>query len=201
MAKKKENKYLVDLDLYIKTRIYVAHKIVTCDMRPYVYRRKADGVAVFNTDLVDQKIREAIQLLSKFKPEEVIVVGKKQQARKILEKFSELTGIKVFTKKYPAGILTNISLPNFMEPKLVIIVDPLADKNCLHDANIARIPVLALCNSNHYTKGIDFVLPINNKDESSLGLFFYLLAKGYLEALGIKKEVKLEDFVDLKSLG
>ena len=198
---KTNNKYLVDLDLYIKTRIYVAHKIVTPDMKQYVFRRKADGVAVFNTDIVDAKIREAIKYLAKFKPQDILLVGKKPQCHKAIERFAELTGVKFFTGKYPAGILTNPSLPDFIEPKLVFIVDPVADKNALHDANIVGIPVLALCNSNHYTKGIDFVLPINNKDEAALNLLFYLLAKGYLEAIGIKKKVKLEDFLDVKQLG
>lgn len=198
--KKQAEKYLVDLDLYIKTRIYVAHKIITPDMRQYIFRRKADGVAIFNTDIVDEKIREATKYLSKYKPEEILLVGKKPQCHEAVRKFSEITGIKAFTNKYPPGIITNPNLPNFMEPKLVFIVDPVADKNALHDANIVGIPVLSLCNSNHYTKGIDFVLPVNNKDEEALSLLFYLLAKGYLEARGIKKAIKLEDFLDVKVL-
>jgi len=194
-------KYLADLDLYIKTRIYVGHKIITPDMRPYVFRRKADGVAVFNTDIVDEKLRQAIDYLSKFKPQDILVIGKKPQCWKALDKFSEITGIKIFKKKYPAGILTNTNLPNFIEPKLVFIIDPVADKNALHDANIAKIPVLSLCNSNHYTRGIDFVLPINNKEEHALSLTFYLIAKGYLDAIGIRKKVQLDDFLDIKRIG
>jgi len=193
---KEEKKYLVDLSLYIATKIYVGHKIITHDMRPYVFRRKADGVAVFNTDMVDAKLREAINYIAQFDEKDIIVTGKKPACWNALEKFSHFTGIKVF-KKYPPGILTNPQLSSFIEPKLVIIVDPIADKNALHDANIAKIPVLALCNSNHYTKGIDFVLPVNNKDEQALNLVFYILASGYLKARGIKKEIKLEDFVDV----
>ncbi|MEM4648049.1 MAG: 30S ribosomal protein S2 [Candidatus Pacearchaeota archaeon] len=201
MAKqKKEQDYLVNLDLYIKTKVYVGHKIITPDMRKYVFKRKGDGVAVFNTDIIDQKIREAINYISKFQPEDIIVVGKNPKARKAIEMFSFYTGIKAFTSKYPAGILTNPNLENFLEPKLVLIVDPIIDKNALKDANKVKIPVLALCNSNTYTKGIDFVLPVNNREESSLGLVFYLLAKGYLEALGIKKEVKIEDFIDIEKI-
>lgn len=198
-SSKVSGNYLVDLELYIKTRIYVGHKIITPDMRPYIFRRKADGVAIFNTDLVDQKLRELISYLSKFEPHEIIVVGKKQQCVNALRKFSAFTGIKAFIK-YPPGILTNPSLENFIDPKVVFIVDPIADKNALHDANKVKIPVIAFCNSNHYTRGIDFVVPINNMEEPSLSLAFYLIAKGYLEARGIKPNFQLDDFLDLKEL-
>lgn len=201
MAKAKEKtEYLIDLELYIKTKVHFGHKIITPDMRKYVFKRKGDGVAVFNTEIIDKKIRETIEFLSKFDPEDIIIIGKNPKARKAIELFSAYTGIKAFTKKYPAGILTNPNLENFIEPKLVFIVDPNLDKNALKDANKVKIPVLALCNSNHYTKGIDFVLPINNREEASLGLLFYLLTKGYLEARGIKKQINLEDFVNLKEI-
>ncbi|MEM4318591.1 MAG: 30S ribosomal protein S2 [Candidatus Pacearchaeota archaeon] len=206
MARKKEIKktngkeYLVDLNLYIKTRIYVGHKIITPDMRPYVFKRKADGVAVFNTDIVDEKLRELIKYLSNFKPDEIMIVGKKQQCWKVLTKFAELTGIKAFVRKYPPGILTNPNLENFLEPKVVFIIDPVADINALCDANRVGIPVVAFCNSNHYTRGINLVVPINNKDEASIGLALYIIAKSYLRELGIEKKVELDDFIDLAAL-
>lgn len=196
IKKKAEKKYLVDLSLYLATKIYVGHKIIMPDMRQYVFKRKADGVAVFNMDLIDLKLREAIDYISKFNEKDIIVVGKKPVCWNAIEKFSYFTGIKAF-KKYPPGILTNPQLSNFIEPKLVIIVDPIADKNALHDANIARIPVLALCNTNHHTKGIDFVLPVNNKDEQALNLVFYILASGYLKSRGIDKTIKVSDFVEI----
>lgn len=199
-VKKKEEDYLIDLDLYIKAKVYVGHKIITPDMKKYVFKRRGDGVAVFNTEIIDKKIREAINYLSKFEPKDIIIVGKNRKARKAIEAFSAYTGIKAFTSKYPPGILTNPNLENFIEPKLVFIIDPIIDKNALKDATKVKIPVLALCNSNNYTKNIDFVLPVNNREESSLGLVLYLLAKGYLEAIGIKKQINIEDFVDLKEI-
>src|SRR3989344_8718795 len=100
-------------------------------MRKYVYRRRADGLAVLNTNLIDKKLREAIEFINKFNPEDIIVVCKRQAGWKAVSLFSELTGIKVFTKKYPAGIMTNINLPNFIEPKLVVVCDPWLDKNAM----------------------------------------------------------------------
>jgi len=36
---------------------------------------------------------------------------------------------------------------------------------------------------------------VNNKSDKSLGLIFYILAREYLKAKGIKSKIKVEDFV------
>ena len=104
--------------------------------------------------------------------------------------------IRVFAKKYPAGILTNPELPNFFETEMVFICDPWVDKNALRDANRIKKPVFALCDTNNYAFGIDYFVPCNNKSSKSFGLVFYILTKEYLKAKKIKADVKLSDFVD-----
>ncbi|MBI2448716.1 hypothetical protein HYV49_00285 [Candidatus Pacearchaeota archaeon] len=44
-------------------------------------------------------------------------------------------------------------------------------------------------------KDIDMIIPCNNKSEKSIGLVLYILAREFLKAKGIKKEVTLEEFV------
>ncbi|MBI2004052.1 hypothetical protein HYS72_01155 [Candidatus Pacearchaeota archaeon] len=63
---KKKGEMLVPLDEYVKAGIYIGTKVVTPLMRPWVYRRRADGLAIFNTDLIDEKLKEGIEYLSKF---------------------------------------------------------------------------------------------------------------------------------------
>jgi small subunit ribosomal protein S2 len=109
---KKKGPTLLPLDDYVKSGIYLGTRVVTPDMRKYVYRRRADGLAILNTDIIDEKIKEGVEYLSKFEPNQIIVVCKRQAGWKAVEKFSQLTGIRCFTKKYPAGILTNTSLPD-----------------------------------------------------------------------------------------
>jgi len=199
-ARKKEKekeKTLLPLKEYVKAGVYIGTKVITPHMRPFVYRRRNDGIAIINTNLIDQKLKEAIELLAKYEPEDFIVVCKREAGWKAVEKFSELTGVKVFTKKYPAGILTNPQLPNFFETEMVFICDPWLDKNALNDAKKIKKKIFALCDTNNYTFDIDFFIPCNNKSAKSLGLIFYLLTKGYLKAKGIKKIVKEEDFVEI----
>ncbi len=188
-VKIKKKEMLIPLDEYVKVGIYLGTKVVTPDMKPFVYRRRADGLAIFNTDLIDEKLREGINYLSKFAPEDVILVCKREAGWRAAKKFSEITGIRVFTKKYPAGILTNTTLPNFFENELTIITDQWVDKNALNDTLRVHKKVLMICDTNNFSKGADQVILGNNKSPKSLGLIFYLLAKGYCKARKNKAEI------------
>jgi small subunit ribosomal protein S2 len=181
---KKKSEMLVSLDEYVKAGIYLGTKVVTPDMRQYVYRRRADGLAIFNTDIIDEKLKEGIVYLSKFEPENVILICKRQAGWKAVEKFGELTGIRVFTKKYPAGILTNTDLPDFFENELTVVTDQWVDKNALNDTLRVKKKVLMVCDTNNFSKGANQIIIGNNKSAKSIGLIFYLLARGYLKARG-----------------
>ena len=186
---KKKSDMLVPLDEYVKAGIYLGTRVVTPNMKPFVYRRRADGLAIFNTDLIDEKLKEGIEFFSKFAPEDVILVCKRPAGWKVAEKFSEITGIRVFTKKYPAGILTNKILPDFFENELTIITDQWVDKNALNDTLKAGKKVLMICDTNNFSKGADVVIIGNNKHDRSLGLIFYLLAREYCKARGINANI------------
>ncbi len=187
-AKKKED-MLVPLEEYVKAGIYLGTKVVTPNMRQFVYRRRADGLAIFNTDIIDEKLKEGIEYLAKFAPEDVILVCKRQAGWKAAEAFSKFTGIRVFTKKYPAGILTNTQLPDFFENELTIVTDSWVDKNALNDTMKVNKKVLMICDTNNFTQGANQIVIGNNKSNRSLGLIFYLLARGYCKARKIKADI------------
>jgi len=191
-----EKELLVPIEDYLKASTHLGTRVITPDMRPFVYRRRADGLAVFNTSLQDDKIREAVEYLAKYAPEQIVVACKREAGWKAIENFGRLLGIKVFTKKYPAGTLTNTNLEDFFEKDLIVICDPWIDKNILNDGNKVKIPVFGICDTNNFTKGIDFILPANNKSYKSLGMIFYLLTKLYAEKRGIKVETSIEEFVE-----
>ena len=194
---KKENEtILTPLEDYIKTASYLGTKVITPSMRKYVYRRRLDGLAILNTLLVDKKLKYAIDFIKRYKPDEWTLVCKREAGWRAAKMFSELTGVRLFTKKYPAGILTNPELPNFFETKMLMICDPWLDKNALADAVNIRIPVVGICDTNNHTTNIDVVIIGNNKSNKSLGLFFWLLAREYMKEHGIEKPLpSLEDFV------
>jgi len=188
---------LVPIEDYLKSSIYLGTRVITPDMRGYVYRRRADGLAVFNTALLDEKIREAAEYLAKFESKDILVICKREAGWKAAAKFAETFGMRFFTKKYPAGILTNTNLVTFQEAELVFICDPWLDKNAFMDAQRIKIPVMSICDTNNYTRNMAQVLPGNNKSAKSLGFIFFLLAKLYAEKrkIAIKKPI-IQEYVD-----
>ena len=195
-AKKAEGTLLA-LDDYVKYSAHLGTKAVTPNMRQFVYRRRADGIAVLNTTFIDKGIKEAADFLKEFKPEDIFLACKRESCWPAVKKFAEATGIRVFTKKYPAGIITNLELKDFFETELIVICDPWLDKNALNDAVRIKKPVVALCDTNNLTTGVTKIIPCNNKSGKSVGLVLYLLAREYLKNQGKKEEaskLKMEDF-------
>lgn len=187
-AKKKAD-MLIPLEEYVKSGIYIGTRVVTPSMKPFVYRRRADGLAIFNTDLIDEKIKEGAEFMANFPPEEIVLVCKRQAGWKAVEMLSKATGIKIFTKKYPAGILTNTSLPDFFENELTIVSDAWLDKNALNDTLNVKKKVLMICDTNNYPKGANKIVIGNNKSAKSLGVIFYLLTREYCKLRGISAEL------------
>jgi len=189
--------FLIPIEDYLKASIHLGTRVITPDMRKYVYRRRADGLAVFNTSMLDGEIKKGAEYLAKFNPENAIIICKREAGWKAVQKFSEITGIRSFTKKYPAGILTNVKLENFFEVDLVFICDPWLDKNALNDARRIKIPVMSICDTNNYTQGVGTIIPGNNKSAKSLGIILYLLTKQYVEMKKIAAPAfTVHDFID-----
>jgi small subunit ribosomal protein S2 len=194
--KKEPGNLLVPVDDYIQYGSYLGTKVITAQMQNYVYKRRADGLAIFNTDLTDKKLRAAISLLLQYEPKDIIISCKRKAGWNALEVFSKVTGIKVFTKKYPAGIVTNSRLRGFFEPRLMFIVDPWLDKNPMMDAAHINIPIISICDTNNITQHIDAIIPCNNKSNKSIGLIFWIIAREYCKAKGINAELpSVEDFI------
>lgn len=196
---KKEEKISSQLDNIVKCGVHLGTKIITPHMRQYIYRRRADGLAILNTTLIEKKIKEAVDLFVKYNPEDIIIICKREAGWLGLNLLSELTGIRVFTKKYPAGIITNIRLPNFFEPELIVVADPWLDKNALRDAIKINKKIIAISDTNNIVEKADAIIPANNKSNKSLGFIFYTFAKEYMKAKEIDKKLpNIEEFVGEK---
>jgi len=194
-----EQQLLTPLEDYLKVGIHIGTKFRTKYMAPFIYKIRSDGLAVLNVQEIDRRIRIASQLLSKYNPEDITVVCRRENGWKAVKLFSKLTGIKAFAGRYPPGILTNSSLDSFMETKIILVTDPWPDRNAILDATKLGITVIALCDTNNTANNIDLIVPCNNKGNKSLGLLFMILAREYLKHRDLLKgtfEYKLNDFSD-----
>jgi small subunit ribosomal protein S2 len=185
---------LIPLEDYIKCAVHLGTKVITPHMRKFVYKRRADGLAVINTAEIDKKVREAIKFMIKYEPETIYLVCKREAGWDAAKRFEQATNIKAFTKKYPPGITTNLELEGFFEKELTIICDPWIDKNALVDTARLKKPVLSLCDTNNFTTHITNLIPCNNKSAKSIGCILFLLAREYCKAKKIDFKYDLEDF-------
>jgi len=185
---------LIPLEDYIKCAVHLGTKVITPHMRKFVYKRRADGLAVINTALIDEKLREAIDFMIKYDPKEIYLICKREAGWSAAIMFSEVTGIKAFTKKYPPGITTNMILENFFEAEMTIICDPWTDKNALVDTVKLKKPVMGLCDTNNFITGVSKIIPCNNKAKKSIGCILYILAREYCKSKKIPFKATLVDF-------
>ena len=196
-----EEKFLIPTDEYLKSGIHIGTKFKTRYMEKFIYKTKPDGLSVLNLQKIDERISIVARFLAQYNPEDALIVGRRESALKPIEKFGKVTGMKVFAGRCPPGILTNTNLDNYIEIKVLLVVDLWPDRNAVMDAVKTGIPVIALCDTNNQANKIDLVMPCNNKGKKSLGLFFWLLAREYLKAKGLIKsdsefKEKLEDFTE-----
>ena len=196
-----EEKFLVPTDEYLKSGIHIGTKFKTRYMENFIYKTRPDGLSVLNLQKIDERIKLAAKFLAQYEPQDILVVGRRESAWKPIKKFGDVTGAKVFAGRYPPGILTNPNLNDFIEIKVLLVVDAGPDRNAVIDAIKMGVPVVALCDTNNQSNNIDLVIPSNNKGKKSLGLFFWILAREYLRNRNIIKKneelkEKLEDFTE-----
>jgi small subunit ribosomal protein S2 len=187
---------LVPLDDYLAAGVHIGTKFKTKSMAKFIYKTNPNGLTVLNVQKIDERLKVAVDFLSKFAPEDILLVGKRENAWKAIAAFSKLTGVKNYAGRYPAGILTNMQLETFFEPKVVLVIDPWLDKNAIQDALKTNLPIVAFCDTNNTTNNVDLAVPLNNKGAKSVGLALYVLAENYLKVKGIKAKVNKEDFLE-----
>ncbi|MAG47214.1 30S ribosomal protein S2 [archaeon] len=191
-----QEQLLVPLDDYLKVGIHIGTKFRTKYMEQFIYKVRSDGLSVLNVKSIDSRLGNAVNLISQFEPEDILLVCRRENGWKAAKAFSKATGIRVFAGRYPPGILTNTNLENFFETKLLMVVDPWSEKNAIRDAIKVGVPVLALCDTNNESNNLDLVIPCNNKGKKSLGLIFWILARDYLKNKKKDFKSKIEDFTD-----
>lgn len=178
---------LVPMKTYLEHNTRIGLKNKSKDMSRFIYRVRSNGLAILDINKIDKRLRTAANFLAKFEPQEVFVVGRREESVKPVDKFAEVTGVKKMTGRYHPGILTNPSYRHYFEPSVLLTSDPWADKQAIRDALRSNIPIVSLLNTNDTLESIDLAIPCNNREEKSLSLVYYILAREYL-----KRKEKIE---------
>ena len=198
-TEKNNQDMMISDEIYMTSGVHIGTRQKTADMKDYIYKVRNDGLYIIDINKTDKKINIAAKFISKFNPENILVVSVRQYGQKPIRKLSEYTGIKVLDGRFRPGTLTNPSAKGFIEPELLIVTDPLADSQALNEARNIGIPVVGLCDTNNELKYIDIVIPTNNKGRRALALVYWLLSRAILKEQGKIKTLEafkptVEDF-------
>jgi len=190
---KKDEEMMASEETYMTSGVHIGTRQKTADMKKYIYKVRNDGLYIIDVNKTDKKINIAAKFLAKYNPDNVLVVSVRQYGQKPIRKLSEYTGIKVLDGRFRPGTLTNPSSKGFLEPELIIVTDPLADIQALHEAKNIGIPVVGLCDTNNELKYLDIVIPTNNKGRRALALVYWLLTRAIM-----KEQGKIKSYDDFK---
>lgn len=200
MAEEKQNKeekkdggISIPEETYMTSGAHIGTRQKTADIKDFIYKVRNDGLYIIDVKKTDERIKTAAKFLVKYDPSNILVVSVRQYGQKPIKKLAEHTGIQVLDGRFRPGTLTNPSSKGFLEPELLIVTDPLADAQALHEAENIGIPVVGLCDTNNETKYLDIVIPTNNKGRRALALVYWVLARAIQ-----KEQSKIKSYDDFK---
>lgn len=194
-----QEELLIQEDEYQKSGVHIGTQAKTKDMEKYIFKIRNDGLYILDLKKTNDMLVIAGKMLSRFKPEDILVVAQRQYAFRPVSKFGEVTGCRSITGRFVPGTLTNPQLDRYLEAKVILVTDPLADIQAMGEAIRVGIPVIALCDANNKTTNVDLVIPSNNKGRRSLAVIYWILAREVLKNRGALKDYAdfhftIEDF-------
>ncbi len=193
----KDEEMMASEETYMTSGVHIGTRQKTADIKEFIYKVRNDGLYIIDVKKTDKKIKIAAKLLSKYDPADILAVSVRQYGQKPIQKLGEYTGINVLDGRFRPGTLTNPNAKGFLEPELVIVTDPLADSQALHEAENIGIPVIGLCDTNNETKYLDIAIPSNNKGRRALALVYWLLTRAIMKEQGkIKSYDKFKPTVE-----
>jgi len=192
-------KLLIDEDVYLTSGVHIGTQQKSADMKEFIFKVRQDGLYVLDITKTDERIQAAATFLARFDPKRMLVVSARQYGQRPAREFSKAVGAPVFGGRFVPGTLTNPVNASFMEPEVLMVTDPAADKQALNEALNLGIPIIALCDANNETRNVDLVIPTNNKGRRALACTYWLLTRQVLLARGNLKDpadfsMTIEDF-------
>lgn len=180
----KESDLLLPIETLLSAGIHIGTRIKTKDMENFIFRVRPDGLFVLDIKKTDERVRLTAKFIARYEPSRVAVVSARLYGQTPVKKFCELTRAIPVTGRFLPGLFSNPVHPNHLEPHLVVVTDPSADRQAIDEAARIGVPVIALVDTDNSFSNIDFVIPTNNKGRMALATIYWLLARQVLRERG-----------------
>ena len=171
---------LVPVDLYKKMGVIIGTQICTKYMKRFTYKILPEGFYLLDVGKIDERLRIAAKFLSSFNLEKMVVVSVRVYGQKPAQMMCKYVGCKPVVGRVIPGTFTNPRLESYIEPEVVLVTDPRADRQAVVEASRVGVPVVAFADTDNKVDMIDLVIPANNRGRKSLALLYWILTREIL---------------------
>jgi small subunit ribosomal protein S2 len=185
--------------MILSTGIRVGTPVRTKYMTPFIVRANPEGLYILDISKTLARIDIAAKFIGRANISKVAVTSAREYGKMPVQKFCQVTGATGIFGRFMPGTFTNPSLPNYMEPEMVIVTDPQADQQAVMEATRAGVTVVAISNSDNVTSRVDLIIPANNRGRKALATVYWLLAREVLKKQGTirsdsEMKIPIDDF-------
>jgi small subunit ribosomal protein S2 len=183
--------------MILATGIRVGTPVKTKFMSSFIVRANPEGLYILDITKTLSRIDVAAKFISRVEISKVALTSAREYGKTPVQKFCEITGATSILGRFMPGTFTNPSLPNYMEPEIVLVTDPQADQQAVLESTRAGVPVIAIANSDNVTSLVDLIIPANNRGRKALATVYWLLAREVLKKQGkIKSDSEMPLSID-----
>lgn len=112
----------------LAAQVHVGTKNLDPNMARYIWRRKKDGTCIINLGKTWEKLMLAARIIVAVEnPEDVIVVSARPFGQRAVFKYAHYTNSSYIGSRYTPGTFTNQVQRKFVEPRVLVVTDPITD--------------------------------------------------------------------------
>jgi small subunit ribosomal protein SAe len=184
-----------DVAKMLACQTHIGSRNITSQMDTYKWKRRADGVYIFDLNKTWAKLSLAARIIAAIdNPKDVCALSVKSWGQRAALKFAQYTGSRAIAGRFTPGTFTNQITDKFLEPRVLIVTDPKMDHQPLKEASYTNIPTIAFVHTDSPLEFVDIAIPCNNKGKYSIGLMWWFLAREVLRFRDPKNYPRSKDW-------